>query len=237
MNMRIVVLILAVALFAATGAWADTVTYSSANTITNQLTNWTTGSNIYLEIPQWDSTAFSGYYLAGISITLSDGLTSTMTVTNTGTTSTTVAGDSGVSGHFKLYDPSDTLLSNLALSATIGTDTVIGAWDGSQDANDSQTWPLTGTGTPVVWNTSAPTYLTLFTGTGNVNLPTAGTGSFVLDTSGGNPQGSGPVYLSGGGSVTYTYDPTGPSTPEPGSLGLGAMCLLGLVGFRRRRKR
>jgi MYXO-CTERM domain-containing protein len=246
MKMRLGLVILLVALVSTVTACADlTVTYTTGSTpntvaLGDTLTNWTQAADNYLVVPEWNPASFAGDYLAGVSITLSGDIDTDGSVFNAVNNSTTTPGtllyNSGISGYLDLYGPSDEYLTTINGSAQIGTNpsqnVTLNASPGPGNTYSSS---LSSTATPVVW-TAAPGQLSEFTGNGTLNLPTDATGSSVISASGGNITGSAPVYEGASATITYTYDTQGPSVPEPGSLGLGAMCLLGL-GFWRRRKR
>lgn len=88
--------------------------------------------------------------------------------------------------------------------------------------------PLVDTDTTWAKLTAAPD-LALFTGPGTLTLPVVGTGSFFAEGGGGNVVSIASTSAAASLDVCYHFS----SAPEPGSLGL---LLLGMVGLTRRQR-
>ncbi len=85
--------------------------------------------------------------------------------------------------------------------------------------------------TSETWSSSAADDLALFTGPGTIVLPITGAGQSFASGS-GNFQSRFSTDAKGWAEYRYEYETT--DIPEPGSMGLAALALLGLIGYRRR---
>ena len=89
--------------------------------------------------------------------------------------------------------------------------------------------------------TSSDTYALLailseFTGTGSIQLPALTFTQTLLANTGGNTTSSQATDASLTGTVLYTYDESSP-VPEPGTLALFGIGVLGLLAYGRARRR
>jgi hypothetical protein len=248
MKLRVCLVILLVSLLASTAVWADyTVTYNCTNPIPDTTTNYggsgfgSPNDTVFLDMPQWNQSAFVGYHLTGLSISFNADVYGSMKFENTDPgTGSTIYSDTGIGSIQDLYDPSNNLLLTQLPSATIGSNKTLSPWDGTTDyaGTDSATFdPLTNTPASVVWSNGTSYYLTMFTGNGTVNMPTDAYGSVTQDVSGGNINSSYVDQAGASATITYDYALDTPSVPEPGTWALGALCLLGLCMYEWRRRK
>lgn len=214
------------------GSWFGMIGQASAATegpittttpIINQLTDWT-GNTTFLRFPQFNPSLGT---LTSVSLSLTGNITSTLTVTNLG--NSTSNGNDSTTCMLSITDASG-VITGLAPQITIPT-TLWAYGPLAADGGNATSIPaLTGNGsyTNSFGNASV---LAEFTGTGNISLP-AGTYTFTtLQNHGGNSLDAQVTDATLTGNVTYTYT----AVPEPTSVTL--LVLGGAVALMQRRRR
>jgi hypothetical protein len=231
-KMSVLLLGLSVLLLTAfTAAHADTLTetFTTSTPIAPTLTDWTSS----LAFQQFNPSLGT---LQSVTLGLSSGLTTTLTVKNIGSTIPSngnastevlvaVVDPSGIIGTLPTYTPFPVAPSNPQLdymsggfsynSLAAGTQVTSGTLTGSE--SNSTTYTAAG-------------LLAEFTGAGNILMPTGTLTYTNLSNSGGNTESSQVTYAHLTGTVTYTYTPV----PVPSALLLLGPGLIGLVGLRKR---
>jgi hypothetical protein len=232
MRVRIcLAILLLVVLMASSGAWADYVTYKATPDPIGPFT--LNGGANALTVPQWNSSLFPGKTLYKVTLTYDGDVIGTIKYENLGT------GENFVTGTLKadmwLKDPNGVQLLTVA-PTTSASDTLPG-YDGTIDfgGTSGRTYTnQTGSAQSIWWDTTSP-YLTMFSGIGTVALTTGGTASSSATDQLGKVASS--FITNGQGSVEIRYDYNGTDVPEPCTLGLGALCLVGLGLWRKRRSK
>jgi hypothetical protein len=234
--------LLVLSLAVCSAAWADfTVTYSS-NVISDTVTNWgddlSTGlpdGSEALAVQKWDPTAFPGMQLTQVSITYTGDVFGNMQFENIDPSNGALLVNAKLSAVQTLYDINGDPIITQTPSVTKGP-AVLGKYTGDspyqyQPPDGVSYNSVTNTLSTVWYNGTSP-YLVMFTGSGNIILPTDAQGHDVSDTSGGNIVTNWANLAGASLVVQYSYTP---SVPEPAGFWLGALCLLGLGLWRRKR--
>jgi len=203
--------------------------------VTTTRTDWT--GNIVL--PRFNSSLGQ---LQSVTISISDTISTTLTVTNSsnaassGSTNTQVA--IGIADPLGLF--ASTPGVGLVVQSNTATDSLFQVTTNAQvytlAAGASATLPVTtrnGTGTTPTF--TASNILAQFTGAANstISLTARTFTNTLLNNSGGNSSASQITTASATGTVTYTYRPAA-ELPEPFSAALLGSAVVGL-GFLRRR--
>ncbi len=230
MRMRIFpIILLLVTVLASSGAWADFVTYTSTPlSIGPSLTDW---GPTNISVPQWDPSTFVGYTLAKVTLTYDGTVVGTIQYENEGS-ATTVTGTLKAEMH--LWDPDSVLL--LTATPLVSKTDALPDYDLIEDfaGLSGRTYTnVTGSTQEIWWTTGSP-YLTMFSGSSNVTMTTDAEGKSIA-TGGGNVAGE--FVTNAGGSLTVRYDYDQTDIPEPCTLALGALGLMGVGLLRGRRRR
>jgi hypothetical protein len=176
--------------------------------------------------------------LTGVAIDLSSTLSTTLTITNIGTSQSSgtakteiliaVVDTNGIIGTLPTYTPYPVQPSNPQLDYLSQGFSYSNLAGGGQVTSGT----LTGSTTNVSNSYTTPGLLAEFTGAGSISLP-AGTLTYTdLANNGGNTESTQVTYAGLTGTVTYIYT----TVPLPSALLLFGPGLLGLVGIRRRHR-
>ena len=200
---------------------ADTVSYTS-NTIPDTLCDW---GPLYLTVPKYNSPHA---VLTSVAITFHGNVAGTIKYENKGATPDTITGH--LQAVENLYDINNVLLITVTPEDT-RSDT-LPAYDGVTDFGGASGRTYTGVSDTASggWSSSTALYLAMFTGAGNLSLPTFALASSYAE-GGGNLSSR---FITDAGawmSVEYTYD----VIPEPGTIALVSLGLAGIGVWRRRR--
>jgi len=219
--------VLVLAAFSA--AHADSISFTTSTPIASTLTDWTSS----LTFQQFNPSLGT---LTGVAIDLSSTLSTTLTVTNVGTSQSNgsarteiliaVVDPSGIIGTLPTYTPYPVQPSNPQLDYMSKGFSYSNLASGGQVTSGT----LTGSATNVSNSYTTPGLLAEFTGAGSISLPAATLTYTDLSNSGGNTESAQVTYAGLTGTVTYLYTPV----PLPSALLLFGPGLLGLVGLRRR---
>ncbi len=219
-------------LLVSSGAWADSISYLSVPVSLGPTSTAWGPTNI--AVPQWNAASFAaGAVLQKITLTYDGTVLGTIQYenTSTGAPNNTVTGNLAAS--MSLWDPGSTLL--LTCVPTVTQWDSLPTYDGTTDyAGDSgKTYNnQTATQQSIWWDTTSP-YITMFSGTGSVTMTTGATGASTASDTVGYFSSAFTTQAGAALQVTYDYDYS--DIPEPTTLALSSLALLGL-GFARRRR-
>jgi len=215
---------------ATTQQW--TAQYPTGPTGSTQLTNWGITPLVNLTFPKFDSTLGT---LNSVTIKLDGYVTGLAGVENLSTSSGSTM-NAKLQAAVSLMQPDNSTLIVEVDPASTWQTFDGGVWDGNTnyDGTSGHTFDsLSATASSTVVKTDAA-YKSLFTGSGNIDLPTNAWGTSTAN--GGGTMSSTFVTAAGvTGTVTYDYS-IDEGTPEPGTLAMLGMGLA-VPAFRRRRKR
>jgi len=230
MRPRLLLLTLSLLLVPALGVWADWTGWETSNVIDWTGTDW---SNT-LTLNKFDPTLGT---LSTVEIKLYGGVKGTGEAENLGDSATDTTLNlkavltlkrPGVGGT-TIVEVVPIVSSTASLYAKDITN-----WQADDDTPDYVKYEPDPYETSQTWSSSNAADLTLFTGPGTIDLPITGAGQSFASGS-GNFQSRFSTQAKGWAKYRYKYDET--DIPEPGSMGLAALALMGLIGYRRRLNR
>lgn len=201
----------------AVGAQADTISFSDFVSLAQ--TNWTSS----VTVPQFNPSLGT---LDSIEFTLDGHVEGSAGFENKDAEPATITMD--LQAMLRLRRPDNSVL--VLTIPVVSTIDSVTAWDGTDDyaGTSGKTYTNLSANSSDSAITTSPADIALFTGTGNITLPTTANGAST-GSGAGNLLLQFSTFASAGGTVTYNY-----TVPEPAAMGL--LGLGGMLALARRRR-